>query len=54
MIKEYTCEIDLKFSGNNFEATSKDEYIKKVKQSFLEEFGIRLQDYEIKKIESEE
>jgi len=53
-MKNYYCDVDLKFSGNNFEASSKDEYIKKLKQSFLEEFGISLQDYEIKNIESEE
>ena len=49
--KEYCCEINLKFCGNNFEANTKEEYIKKVKQCFIEEFGIALQDYEITKIQ---
>lgn len=51
--KEYCCEINLKFCGNNFEADTKEEYIKKVKQCFIEEFGIALQDYEITKIQGE-
>jgi hypothetical protein len=53
-MKEYFCEVNIRFSGNNFEANSKEDYIKKVKQSFIDEFGIKIQDYEIKNIESEE
>jgi hypothetical protein len=46
-------EVNIRFSGNN-EANSKEDYIKKVKQSFIDEFGIKIQDYEIKNIENEE
>ena len=38
----------------SIEANSKEDYIKKVKQSFIDEFGIKIQDYEIKNIENEE
>ena len=48
--KTYYCEVDIKFSGNSFEAKSKEEYIKKVKNSFKEEFNIDLKDNEIKNI----
>ena len=47
--KTYYCEVDIKFGGNSFEAKSKEEYIKKVKNSFKEEFNIELKDNEIKK-----
>ena len=48
--KTYYCEVDIKFSCNSFEAKSKEEYIKKVKNSFKEEFNIDLKDNEIKNI----
>ena len=48
--KTYYCEVDIKFGGNSFEAKSKEEYIKKVKNSFKEEFNIDLKDNEIKNI----
>ena len=48
--KTYYCEVDIKFGGNSFEAKSKEEYIKKVKNSFKEEFNIELKDNEIKNI----
>ena len=49
-MKEYLCEVKLVFGGNNFEAKNKQEYIKKVKDSFKEEFNIDLGDEEIQNI----
>ena len=49
-MKEYLCEVKLVFGGNNFEAKNKQEYIKKVKDSFKEEFNIDLVDEEIQNI----
>ena len=51
--KTYYCDIDIKFGGNSFEAKSKEEYIKKVKDNFKEEFNIDLKDHEIKNIDYE-
>ena len=50
-MKEYTCEIVLKFSCNNFEAKNKEEYKEKVKQSYKEEYNIEIVDSEIINIE---
>ena len=50
-VKEYTSVVKLAFSFNNFEANSKKEYIKKVKDSFKQEFNINLADKEITQIE---
>ena len=49
-MKEYLCEVKLVFGGNNFEAKNKQEYIKKVKDTFKEEFNIDLVDEEIQNI----
>ena len=50
-MKEYTSVITLSFGGNNFEAENKEEYIKKVKESFAEEYDIWLSGKEISDIE---
>ena len=50
MNKEYTSEITLKFSVNNLEAKSKKEYINKLKENFLDDFNIVLDDSEITNI----
>ena len=52
-MKTYYCDVDLKFSGNNFEAKNKQEYIQKVKDSFKQEFNINLTDKEIINITNE-
>ena len=49
--KKYTSVVKLEFSFNNFEANSKKEYIRKVKDSFKQEFNIDLTDKEITQIE---
>tara|TARA_X000001036_G_scaffold371243_1_gene358173 strand:+ start:224 stop:397 length:174 start_codon:yes stop_codon:yes gene_type:complete len=51
MAKEFTCLVELSFSGNNYEADSVKEYKQKVKDNFLQEFDITLIDDEISCIE---
>jgi hypothetical protein len=53
-MKTYYCDVDIKFSGNSFEANSTNEYIKKVKKCFKQEFNIDLKDNEIINIESDD
>ena len=50
-MKEYTSDIKLIFSGNNFPADNKKEYIEKVKSQFFDEFGLILDDKEITNIQ---
>lgn len=50
-MKEYVCEVNLTFSGNNFEAKNKKEYVEKVKDTFKEEFNIEIDDKEIVNIQ---
>jgi hypothetical protein len=50
-MKEYYSNITLKFSGNNIEAENKEQYIQILKEQFLEEYGIFLNDNEIEIIE---
>jgi hypothetical protein len=49
-MKEYTSEIKIVFGGNNHQAENKEEYIKKVKDQFWEDFGIKLTNAEITNI----
>ena len=49
--KEYICTITLSYGGNNHEATSVEDYKKKVKEQFYQEMGIKLDDSEISNIE---
>ena len=53
-MKEYTSEINIWFGGNNHEAESEEDYIKKVKDQFWEEFGIKLTNAEITNIQKNE
>jgi hypothetical protein len=46
MTKEYTSTITITFNCN-FEAENEEEYINQLKENFLEEYGIELQDNEI-------
>ena len=50
-MKEYTCDVVLKFSINNFEANNKEDYITKVKDSFKDEYNLDIVDFEIINIE---
>ena len=47
-MKEYWSTITIKFSGNNLECDSKEEYEKQIKEQYYEEYGINLTDDEIK------
>ena len=47
---EYYCTIKLVFDGNNHVAKDKEDYVKKVKEQFYDEFNIRLEDKEIQNI----
>tara|TARA_Y100001951_G_C11034973_1_gene127041 strand:- start:59 stop:232 length:174 start_codon:yes stop_codon:yes gene_type:complete len=49
--KTYTCDIKIVFSGNNDEAWDKDHYITQVKEKFYDDYGINLEDSEIKNIQ---
>ena len=49
-MKEFTSVVRLTFSCNDYEAESKDQYIQIVKQKFLNEFNIDLNDDEITEI----
>ena len=51
---EYTCTVEIIIAGNNHQANSREEYKKKVKQQYSEDYGITLQDEEIKDIQKEE
>tara|TARA_R100001594_G_scaffold30570_1_gene57136 strand:- start:4910 stop:5170 length:261 start_codon:yes stop_codon:yes gene_type:complete len=53
MQKEYNCVIKIEWSGNNHEAENKEDYIKKVKDQFYEEYGIDLADTEITEVEED-
>tara|TARA_R100001591_G_scaffold30633_1_gene41513 strand:+ start:45 stop:251 length:207 start_codon:yes stop_codon:yes gene_type:complete len=50
-MEEYTSEIQICFGGNNHEAKSEEDYIKKVKDQFWEDFGIKLTNAEITNIQ---
>tara|TARA_B100001094_G_C18121983_1_gene767375 strand:+ start:1259 stop:1477 length:219 start_codon:yes stop_codon:yes gene_type:complete len=50
MSKRYTSTIRLTWIGNMLDAKNKEEYIKQLKQGFLEEFGISLNNNDIKDI----
>ena len=52
-MEEYQSNITLKFSGNNIEAENKEQYIELLKEQFLEEYRIFLNDNEIEIIERE-
>jgi len=47
-MKEYWSTIIIKFGGNNLECENEEEYRSQIKEQFLEEFNISLEDKEIK------
>ena len=47
----YSSIVRIEFDGNEFEADSKEEYIKKVIENFKEEFDIDLDESEIHLVE---
>ena len=50
MTKQFTSVITVEFAYNNRVANSKEEYIELLKQQYLEEHDIELQDHEITEI----
>ena len=50
MIKRYTSTITVTWEGNMLDAENMEEYIKQLKQDFLEEFGIHLYDTDINNV----
>ena len=48
---EYYCTVKLVFEGNNHVAKDKEEYVKKVKEQFYDEFNIHLEDEEIQNVQ---
>jgi hypothetical protein len=47
-MKEYKSIITIKFGGNNLECESEEEYRKRIKENFYEQYNIDLRDDEIK------
>ena len=50
MRKRYTSTITVTWEGNMLDAENMEEYIKQLKQDFLEEFGIHLYDTDINNV----
>ena len=50
MSKRYTSTISITWEGNMLDAENIKEYIKQLKQGFLEEFGIHLNDTDINNV----
>ena len=49
-MNKYSSIVRIEFDGNEFEADSKEEYIKKVILGFKEKFNIELDEHEIRNI----
>jgi len=45
--KEFECVVKVVWEGNNHEVKTKEEYIRRVKESFYEAYNLELQDSEI-------
>ena len=50
MSKRYTSTITVTWEGNMLDAENMEEYIKQLKQGFLEEFGIHLSNTDINNV----
>ena len=50
-IKEWACEIEINFNQFGIEAETKEEFIQKTKELFLEEYNIELVGSEITNIQ---
>ena len=50
MSKRYTSTITVTWEANMLDAENMEEYIKQLKQDFLEEFGIHLYDTDINNV----
>jgi hypothetical protein len=47
MDKEYRCVVTVVWEHNNHEASSKEEYVQRIKQQFYEAYNLELADSEI-------
>ena len=45
--KEFECTVKVVWEGNNHEVKTKEEYIRRVKESFYEAYNLELDDSEI-------
>ena len=45
--KEFECTVKVVWEGNNHEVKTKEEYIRRVKESFYESYNLVLDDSEI-------
>ena len=50
-MKEFTSTVTLTFDINNIEAKSQKQYIKALKEQYLDLYNVYLKDYEISNIE---
>lgn len=50
-LKEWSCEIEVKFTQYGIEAKSKEDFVKLLKDNFKEEYNLDLKDHEIKNIQ---
>ncbi len=50
-MQEYTSTVTIIFGGNNIDANNEDEYRLKLKDNFMETFGILVSDDEITDIQ---
>ena len=51
MPKQWMCEIKIEIDQFGVEAETKEEFIQKTKELFLEEYNLALKDHEIKNIQ---
>jgi len=50
-MKEFTSTVTLTFDINNIEANSQKQYIKALKEQYLDLYNVYLKDYEISNIQ---
>ncbi len=53
MMRRYSSTVIVKWMNGTLEAEDKEHYIRCIKEQFLEEYGIDLEDCEIKDIKEE-
>tara|TARA_R100001594_G_C4000180_1_gene254530 strand:- start:786 stop:980 length:195 start_codon:yes stop_codon:yes gene_type:complete len=51
MIKEWMCDIEIRFNWSGIEAETKEEFVKQIKEIFKEEYNLELDGREIKNIQ---
>lgn len=51
-MKEYTCRVTLVFCGHHHEAKSKKEYINIIKEQYLDDYNLTINETEITEVHS--